>query len=118
MNEEQTLSWTILTWVAVIFLVMLLLGGCSRKSPVSDINDEIQQEVVQLVDYANNNMEMDSDKQLLLNGARHCAARANDMERTCAETIKAYKAESAGWKLATTLVSIIAGLLGFLWIRK
>lgn len=117
MNEEQTLSWTILTWVAVIFLVMMLCA-CTHKTPVSDINDEIQQEVVQLVDYANNNMEMDSDKQLLLNGARHCAARANDMERTCSETIKAYKAESAGWKLATTLVSIIAGLLGFLWIRK
>lgn len=117
MDEEKTLTWTVVTWVAVVFLVMLLCG-CTRQSPVSDINDEIQQEVVQLVDYANNNMEMDSDKQLLLNGAKHCAARANDMERTCTETIKSYKTEAAGWKLATTLMSIIAGLLGFLWIKK
>ena len=63
-------------------------------------------------------MVMDSDKQMLLNGARHCAARANDMAKTCEETVKAYKAEAAGWKLATTLIGIIAALLGFLWIKK
>ena len=107
----------IAAWFLMVMIAMSLTG-CAKQTPVSDINNELQQEVSELVDYANNNMEMDSDKQMLLNGARHCAARANDMERTCAETIKAYKAESAGWKLATTLVSIIAGLLGFLWIRK
>ena len=64
MDEERILSYTIITWIAVIFLVMLL-AGCSRQSPVSDINHDIQEDVAQLVDYANNNMEMDADKQLL-----------------------------------------------------
>lgn len=101
------------------FLVfVLLLAGCSNHDPVSSINDGIQQEITELADYAQNNMEMDADKQLLLNGARHCAVRANDMAKTCKVVVSAYKKETAGWKLATVLVSIIAGLLGMLWIKK
>lgn len=115
--EEKTLSLTIITWIALCFLVMLLCG-CSHSTPISDINDGIQNDVSELVDYANNNMVMDADKQLLLNGARQCAARANDMQKLCEEMVNSYKKETAGWKLATTLMSIIAGLLGFLWIKK
>jgi outer membrane murein-binding lipoprotein Lpp len=118
MDEEKKNAWTAVMWIAVVFLIVMLLCGCSRKTPVSEINDGIQQEVVQLVDYANNNMDMDADKQLLLKGAQHCAARANDLTHTCEETIRAYKTEASGWKLATTLMSIIAALLGLAWIRK
>lgn len=117
MNEEKLLSWTIIGWMIGVFLVMLL-AGCSRSTPHADINHAIQTEVTELVDYANNNMEMDADKQLLLNGARHCASRANDMVHACDQTISAYRKETASWKLATTLMSIIAGLLGYLWIKK
>ena len=117
MDGDRIISYTILGWVMALVLVMLLVG-CSRSTPVSDINHEIQTEVSELVDYANSNMEMDADKQLLLNGARHCAARANDMVRTCDQTVSAYRKETAGWKLATTLMSIIAALLGCLWIKK
>ena len=117
MDDEKVLSWTILSWVALIFLIMLLCG-CSPKTPVSDINNDIQQGVNELVDYANNNMVIDSDKKLLIEGAKTCAAKANAMEKTCNESLRAYKAEASGWKLATTLMSIIAGLLGFLWFKK
>ena len=117
MNDDRIISYTILGRVIALVLVALL-AGCSRSTPVSDINNEIHTEVSELVDYAHNNMEMDADKQLLLNGARHCAARANDMARTCDQTIIAYRKETAGWKSLTTLMSIIAALLGFLWIKK
>ena len=117
MQDDRILSYSIIGFIIGMALVMLL-GGCSRHTPVSDINNEIQQEVADLVDYANNNMDMDPDKQLLLTGARHCASRANDLTRTCEQTVSAYSKEAAGWKLATTLMTIIAGLLGFLWIKK
>lgn len=117
MHDDRIISYTIIGWVIALFIVMAL-AGCSRTTPTADINHEIQTEVAELVDYANNNMEMDADKQLLLNGARHCAMRANDMVHVCDQTVSAYRKETAGWKLATTLMSIIAGLLGFLWIKK
>ena len=107
--------------IAAWFLIVMLclwLAGCSRTTPASEINNEIQHEVTELVDYAHNNMTMDSDKQLLLNGARHCASRANDLTRTCEQTISSYRKETAGWKLATTLMTIVAGLIGVLWIKK
>ena len=117
MNHSRLVSYTVFGFLVGIFLIMLL-GGCTRKTPTSEINQEIQNQVTELVDYANNNMVIDSDKQLLLSGAVHCAARANDMARTCEESIRAFKVEAAGWKLATTLMAIIAGLLGFLWVKK
>lgn len=115
--NDHILDWTIITWVGVIFLIALLCG-CSRHTPVSEINHGIQTEVTELVDYAKNNMVLDADKQLLLKSAQHCAARANDMANTCEQTVSAYRKETAAWKLATTLMTIIAGLLGILWIKK
>lgn len=117
MNGERVLCWTIIGWLVGVFLIMAL-AGCSRSTPTSEINQQIQDEVAQLVDYANNNMEMDADKQLLINGARHCAMRAGDLEKVCAQTVSAYRTETAAWKLATTLISIIAVFLGIAWIKK
>lgn len=118
MDRGTHLTIGIAAWFIIVILVLALLSGCSRKTPVSEINNGIQNEVTELVDYAHNNMIMDADKQLLLNGARHCAARANDMSKACDQTIYAYRKETAAWKLSTTLVTIIAALLGIAWIRK
>jgi outer membrane murein-binding lipoprotein Lpp len=117
MNDDRIISYTIIGWVFALVLT-LLLAGCSRQTPVAEINSEIQTEVTELIDYAQNNMAIDSDKQLLINGARHCAMRAADLTKTCQETVRAYRAETVGWKMAATLMTIIAALLGFLWIKK
>lgn len=117
MNGERVLCWTIIGWLVGVFLIMAL-AGCSRSTPTSEINQQIQDEVAQLVDYANNNMEMDADKQLLINGARHCAMRASDLEKVCTQTVSAYRTETAAWKLATVLIAIIAAFLGVAWIKK
>ena len=117
MDEEKVMSWTILAWIAVIFLVMLL-AGCSRQSPVSDINHDIQDDVAQLVDYANNNMVIDADKQLLINGARACASRANAMEKACTAQITACEKENTTWKLSTAMASLVAMVFLVLWFRK
>lgn len=117
MNEEKVMSLTIITWIGVIFLVMLL-AGCTKQSPVSDINHDIQEDVAQLVDYANNNMVMDADKQLLINGARACASRANAMEKTCIAQVTACQKETTTWKLSTGMASLIALVFLVLWFKK
>lgn len=117
MKKQNDFIASIAAWFIIIMLCFALCG-CAKQQPVSDINDDIQQGVIELVDYANNNMDMDSDKKLLLEGAKTCAAKANAMEKTCTESIRAYKIEASGWKLATVLVSIIAALLGVAWIKK
>lgn len=117
MDEEKLLSGVILGWIAAIFLIMLL-AGCSRQSPVSDINHDIQEDVAQLIDYANNNMTIDADKQLLINGARACASRANAMEKACVAQITACEKENTTWKLSTGMASLVALIFLVLWFRK
>lgn len=117
MDEERLLSGVILGWIVALLLVMLL-AGCSRQSPVSDINHDIQDDVAQLVDYAQNNMQIDADKQLLINGARACASRANAMEKACTAQITACEKENTTWKLSTVSASILALLFLMLWFRK
>lgn len=116
-KEESHLIAGIAMWFLIVILC-LWLAGCSRQTPVSDINDSIQHDVSEMIDYAQNNMTIDNDNQLLINGARNCAARANDMAKTCEATIKAYKTEVASWKLVATLLMVIAVFLGVICIKK
>lgn len=117
MNEEKAMSITIIVWIGVIFLVMLL-AGCAKQSPVSEINNGIQEDVAQLVDYAQNNMTIDTEKQLLINGARACASRANDMYKTCAAEIKACEKETTAWKMSTLTAIAFALFFLVMWFRK
>ena len=82
----------------VLLLVLgmtLLLCGCAKQAdPVASINDDIQLGVAELVDYANNNMTMDADKQLLLNGARDCASKANALTHQHEAQIKTCEAKT------------------------
>ena len=97
----------------VLIFWMCVLTGCAKKpDPVSSINDEIQQGVAELVDYANNNMVMDSDKQFLLNGARECAKRANGLQKqhqTLIESceLKTDKAKAERNTLALILILLV-----------
>lgn len=84
----------------ILLILTVLLNGCARKAdPVTAINDGIQNSVNELVDYASNNMTMDSDKQLLLQGAKDCAARADAMTKTYSATIEKCSAEKSKLKL-------------------
>ena len=79
--------------------VLIAACGCAKTpDPVSGINDSIQQDTQQLIDYANNNMNLDADKQLLLQGVKDCAARADAMNTAHEASIQA--CEATGNKLA------------------
>ena len=97
-----------------IVILTFLLSGCAKESnPITDINNDIQQGVTELVDYANNNMEMDADKQLLLQGAKDCAAKADALTKTSQAVVSKCEAEVSKAKternaLALALVGIMA----------
>jgi len=113
-QKYKTICAGLVSWIVALFVVMLL-SGCSRQTtnPVSDINNGIQEDVAQLIDYANNNMDMDADKQMLLNGARDCAARANAMSKQCETSIATCEAKTKTAKaerntLAAILILLVA----------
>ena len=102
-----------------LLVLTLLLTGCARKEdPVSSINDDIQQGVVELVDYANNNMEMDADKQLLLNGAVACASKANALTKAHEASISACDAETDKVKAERNMLALILIAAVLMKLRK
>ena len=80
-------------WISI--LSFMFLTGCAQKTdPVSDINNGIQENAQQLIDYANNNMVIDSDKQLLIQGIKDCAARADALNTAHEASINACETRS------------------------
>ena len=94
-----------------------MLSGCTRHTnPITEINDGIQQSVSELVDYANNNMLMDADKKLLLEGAKDCAARADAMTKTYETSLTKCETEKNKLKLERNgLIGIIILLVLFMF---
>lgn len=106
-----------------IVILTVLLSGCARKAdPITEINDGIQHSASELVDYAQNNMTMDTDKQLLLQGVKDCAARADAM--TKAYTAKMDQCESEKSKLRLErnglfgILLVLIGLMVYKPVRK
>ena len=83
-----------------ILLLGLLFSGCAREqNPITEINNGIQQNVSELVDYAQNNMVIDTDKQMLIQGVKDCAARADAMTKTYEVSMEKCAAEKSKLKL-------------------
>ena len=106
-----------------ILLLGLLFSGCAREqNPITEINNGIQQSTQELVDYAQNNMVMDADKQLLLRGAKDCAARADAMTKTYEVSMEKCATEKSKLKLERNGLGVILILVvGFMFrgsIRK
>lgn len=90
----------------------LLLGACARHAePITEINDNLQQSATELIDYAQNNMEIDIDKQFLINGIKDCAARANAMTQTYAVSIDKCYINNSKLKLERNGLAVIIILL-------
>lgn len=92
--------------------ILLALCGCAKKQdPITNINDGIQQGAHELIDYANNNMVIDADKQLLLNGVKDCAEKANALTQTCSARIEACNAETSKARAERNTLAVILILL-------
>ena len=123
-NTKPKLSFTLCRYnvkhnLHFVVLGAVLLSGCVKEtSPATEINEGIQQSVAELTDYAKNNMVMDTDKQLLLQGAKDCAARADALTKTCNVSIEKCQAEKSKLKLERNgLAGIVLLLIGFIIYR-
>ena len=97
---------------AAIIIAMVVLAGCAKDpDPVADINTGIQENAQQLIDYANNNMEMDADKQLLVQGVKDCAGRADALTQTCEATISKHQAETSKARTERNTLALVLILL-------
>lgn len=101
----------------ILLILTVLLNGCARRpDPVTEINNGIQTSVNELVDYAHNNMIMDADKQLLLQGVKDCAARADAMTKTYAAKMEQCETEQSKLRLERNgLIGILILLIGFMF---
>ena len=96
----------------VLLVLTILLTGCAKDpDPVSTINDGLQQDVAQLIDYANNNMTDDADTKLLITGLKDCAARADAMTTQHDASIKQCQAETSKAKAERNTLALVLILL-------
>lgn len=103
---------------AIIALSLILAGCASKPDPVTDINDNIQQGVSELVDYANNNMDMDADKKLLLEGAKNCAAKAETLTKACQAQISQCQSEVSKAKTQRNALALVLVILAGLFVAR
>ena len=92
--------------------MLVLLTGCAKQTdPVSVINDGLQQDVAQLIDYANNNMADDTDTKLLITGLKDCAARADAMTKQHETSIKQCQAETSKARAERNTLALVLILI-------
>lgn len=116
MNRYYKLGGALVLFFGLGFIC--LLSGCARHTdPINEINDNIQQSVVELVDYAQNNMDIDTDKQFLINGVKDCAARADAMTATYTASMETCRANQSKLKLERNGLVVIIALLVFFMFR-
>lgn len=93
-------------------ILAIILAGCAKQTdPVSDINDQLQQDVAQLIDYANNNMADEPDIQLLKTGLKDCAARADAAAKQHETSIKQCQAETGKARAERNTLALVLALL-------
>lgn len=96
----------------IVLGMTLLMCGCAKQpDPVNDINDQLQQDVAQLIDYANNNMADDPDIVLLKNGLKDCAARADAATKQHDTSITACQAETSKARAERNTLALVLILL-------
>ena len=95
-----------------LIIILAVLTGCAKQiDPVTDINDQLQQDVAQLIDYANNNMGNDPDTELLKTGLKDCAARADAATKQHETSIKQCQAETSKARAERNTLALVLILL-------
>lgn len=96
----------------ILGMILISLSACTKQTDaISDINNELQQGVFELIDYANNNMSDDPDTRLLKTGLKDCAAKANAMTENHKANIKACEAQTSKAKAERNTLALVLILL-------
>lgn len=99
-------------------LILLLLTGCAKSTPTENVIDNHVQLVDETLDYAQNNMDIDNDKQFLINALKTCKAGLLDTESSYKAEISTCKAETDKWRIVSlALFLLIAGAV-FVKIKR
>lgn len=121
-TDRSTKMKEFIRFVVVVGLSCMLTACMHDENPVSEINDSIQQNVKDLIDYANNNMEIDSDNQFLIQGLKDCAGRADAMAKVCNISSDKCSVEKNKLKLERNglfvFVLLLIGIILYKPIRK
>lgn len=97
----------IITKIAAFCALFFIMGCAKQPDPVSTINTSLQQDVAQLIDYANNNMGNDPDTELLKTGLKDCAARADAMDKQHSAQIATCQAETGRVRAERNTLALI-----------
>jgi hypothetical protein len=96
--------------------ILILLTGCAKQpDPVTAINDQLQQDVSELLDYANNNMGDDPDTMLLKTGLKDCAARADAATKQHETSMQACEARTEKARAERNTLALV--LIGIVLIK-
>lgn len=87
--------------ICAIFVFIFFLAGCAKKDPVDTIVDHHHEHIGEVLDYAYNNIDQNSDVVFLENELKSCDLALIDLQQTYYGQISACKAETKYWRLAT-----------------
>lgn len=104
--------------ICAIFWFILCLGGCAKHDPVTTIVDNHVAHIGEVIDYAQNNMEISPDTQYLISELKTCQNGLIDAAESHKAVLSTCESDVKYWKLATLFAGTIAGLLLFFLIRR
>ena len=98
---------------------ILMLSGCSTKTPVEQIVSDAVQNVDEMLDYAEGNIVENSDTMFLMSGLKACRSDLISCESAYHAEIAAEKNKTSLWQVVSAaLVAAIGTLLYLLFKRK
>lgn len=102
----------------VVLIFFLALAGCARKDPVENIVDNHSEHFAQVLDYAYNNMEQNSDIVMLENELDSCIVVLDTVKEAHFSQIDKCEVEKDYWKLASFSLFVLLAVGAFAKIKK
>lgn len=90
-----------------IMILTFLLSGCAKSTPTETVIDNHVQLVNEVVDYANNNMELDADTQMLINALKTCKTGLLDAKSAYDGEISTCKAKKEKWQIVSLALFLL-----------
>lgn len=95
-------------------LIILLLTGCASKTPTETIIDNHIGHINEVLDYAYNNFEQNTEIVSLENELKSCKIALEDVKQSYYSEIATCKAKTDYWRLAT--LGLFIALCGAIFV--
>lgn len=113
LKSENITFFAKILQICAIFLLILSLCGCARKTQTEQIIDSHIEHINQVFDYAVNNFEQTPEVLHLENELSNCGMALEDVKASHKTEIKACESETKYWRLSTygLLILIVGAIL-------